>query len=121
MINDNMLSGVAALLVGSSYTIPAYLAFGSTTGTLAAADTITSGEFSRTALTSTAQSVAIAKFIGSRSSASANNEYINMVGLHNAATLRSSGNLQGAFLVASLLHTTAFDVGVEFWIEATRV
>ena len=115
MINNNLLQGVAALLAGSSYTIPSHLAFGSTTGTLTAADIITSGEFDRNALDSKTTTGATARLSGGRISTEANNEQVAMVGLHNSATLSSSNNLQAAFLVSSLIHTTSFDIDVEFW------
>lgn len=120
MINDNILNGVAQLLSGGSYTIPSYLAFGSTTGTLTAQDIVTSGEFDRNALDSDSASANVVKYIGKRLSTEANNEYVNVIGLHNASTLASSGNLQANFLVPSLLHTTSFDINVEFWFSIER-
>lgn len=121
MIN-NLLLYIAAdkLIGGTTYNIPAYMAFGSTTGTLTAADTVTSGEFDRNALTSTSRTDNIAKYSCTRTSTEANNEYINVVGLHNSSGLASSGNLVANMLVASLLHTTAFDVDIEFWISVSR-
>ena len=79
MINDNYLNGIAQLMTGESYTITSFLAFGSTTGVLTSADTETSGEFDRNALDSSASSGVVAKFIGSRNSVEAGNEFINVV------------------------------------------
>lgn len=120
MINDNYLEGLAKLMTGEAYTIPSHLAFGSTTGTLSATDLITSGEFDRNALSNLERSDNVARFIGSRSSAEANNEVIRVVGFHNSASLASSGNLQANFLVSSLIHTTDFDVEVELWVRHIR-
>jgi len=120
MINDNYIEGLAKLMTGEAYVIPSYMAFGSTTGTLTAVDLVTSGEFDRNALDSVERIGSTAKFIGSRSSVEANNEVINVVGLHNVVTLASSGNLQANFLVASLVHTSDFDVEVEFWVQHNR-
>lgn len=120
MINDNFLAGAAKLMVGESYTIPSYMAFGSSTGTLTSADTKTSGEFDRNALDSKSSTNATSKFVGSRSSVEALNETVQLIGLHNAATLYSSGNLQVNTLIASLIHTTSFDISAEFWVTFSR-
>lgn len=120
MINDNYLNGMAKLAVGEAYTIPSHLAFGSTTGTITSADLVTSGEFDRNALDSDSQSTNVAKYIGSRSSATAGNEYINVISFVNSSTLRGSGDIQSNFLISSLLHTTSFDVEVEWWVSFNR-
>ena len=120
MINDNFLNGMASLAGGQSYTLPSHLAFGSTTGTLTSADLITSGEFDRNAVSTPVVATNVVKFIGSRSSVEGDNNYINVIGFHNSGTAYSSGNLQTNFLVPSLLHTTSFDIEVEFWISFNR-
>jgi len=121
MINNNYLNGLAKLMTGVSYNIPSYLAFGSTTGTLTATDLVTSGEFDRNALDSTEQIDYVAKFIGRRLSTEAGDERINVIGLHNSGVPGSSGNLQANMLVSSLLHTSDFDVEVEFWVKHERI
>lgn len=121
MINDNLLNGVASLLGGDAYTIISHTAFGSTTGTIAGEDTITSGEFDRNALDAATTVVDNqVRYFGRRSSVEAGNEFINIIGWHNSATLASSGNLQANFLVPSLLHTTDFDVECELWVNVER-
>lgn len=120
MINDNFLLGMAKLAGGQSYTIPSHLAFGSTTGTLTSADLVTSGEFDRNALSTPDVATNVVKYIGSRSSVEGDNTYINVIGLHNTSTPYSSGDLQANFLVPSLLHTTSFDIEVEFWVSFNR-
>jgi len=120
MINDNYLEGLAQLMTGESYTITSHLAFGSTTGTLTSADIITSGEFDRNALSSSASSGAVAKFIGSRDSTEAGDEYINIVSFVNSASAGGSGDIQTNMLISSLLHTTDFTVEVEMWVTHAR-
>jgi UDP-glucose 4-epimerase len=120
MINNNLLYGVAALLAGSSYTIPSHMAFGSTTGTLTADDIITSGEFDRNALSSKTYTLNKVTYEAVIIASEASNKYVNVIGLHNDGTLGSSGNLQANFLVSSLLHTTAFDLSAELWITFER-
>lgn len=121
MLNDNFLNGMASLAAGESYTIISHLAFGSTTGTVTATDTITSGEFDRNAIDSTDAVGNVVKYIGSRSSAEANGStYINVVGWHNSATLASSGNVQANFILPSLLQTTSFDLELELWVGFER-
>ncbi|HEY9702640.1 MAG TPA: hypothetical protein V6C58_09350 [Allocoleopsis sp.] len=113
MINDNFLNGLATLVTGGSYSIPSYLAFGSTTGTLTANDIITSGEFDRNILTSDSNSANTATFVGARTGAEANNEYVNIIGLVNTSTLFGSNDIQANFLLPSVLHSTSFDLNIE--------
>ena len=121
MINDEYLNGLAKLMIGESFTIPSYVAFGSTSYTLSGQDNSIQGEFDRIILSSTNRSNNLAKFICSRSSSDAGNETINVVELVNSASLGSSGNLQVAFLISSLVHTTDFDLEVEFWVNHERI
>ena len=120
MINNRFLNGVASLSVGASFTIPSYLAFGSTTGVLTADDAVTSGEFDRNVLDTLTSVDNVAKFIGTRSSAEASDEIFRVAGLHNSSTLASSDNLQANFLVGSLVHTTDFAIQTEFWFKFIR-
>ncbi len=117
MINTKLLNGVASLLGGSTFSIPSYLAFGSTTGTLTSGDVITSGEFDRNILDSKIVTDNTVKFYGSRISTEANNEYINIISMTNSATLNGSNDIMSNFLLPSLLHTTSFDINVEVWLE----
>jgi hypothetical protein len=120
MINDNYLNGMAKLAAGQSYVIPSYLAIGSTTGTITASDTQTSGEFDRNVLDTPVVSTNVVKYIGSRTSAEASNEYVNVVSFVNVSTLRGTGDIQANFLIPSLLHTTAFDIEFELWVSFNR-
>jgi hypothetical protein len=114
MINDSLLSGIATLLAGSSFTIPSYLAFGSTTGTLTATDVVTSGEFDRNALDTVSKSSNSVTFTGARLGGEATSETINVISLVNTSTLAGSNDVMSNFLVSSLIHTTSFDITVQF-------
>jgi hypothetical protein len=121
MINDNLLNGVATTIgVGSGYSIPSHLAFGSTTGTLTAADVITSGEFDRNALSGVVVNNNSITFTGARLSTEANNEYVNVISMTNSGTLRGSNDIQVSFLVPSLLHSTSFDINVDIYLTVNR-
>lgn len=120
MINDNLLNGLATYLSGGSLTIPSHLAFGSTYIVVTAGDVVTSGEFDRNALDSDSVASNTVKFYGTRSSAEAGNEIITNIALVNSGTLRGSNDIQANTLIGSLVHTTNFDVGVEFWITFNR-
>ena len=117
MINDNYLEGLAKLVVGESVTIPSHMAFGSSNDDLTASDTTLAGEFDRISLETGETNGTIAKIIGVRSSVDADDETVFDIGLFNAA---SNGNLWSATLISSLLHTTDFDLEVQFWIEHQR-
>jgi hypothetical protein len=120
MINDNFLNGMAGLLIGESVTIPSYLAFGSTTGTLTAQDTITSGEFDRNIYTTTERIGNVSKYSFLRTGgevATSSGQYINVIGLMNSS---AGGSLWANTLVSSLLHTTAFDLDIELWFTISR-
>lgn len=120
MINDNLLNGIAKLLGAEAYTLPSHLAFGSTYGVLGAADTVTSGEFDRNALDSDVVTLNLIKYVGRRIAGDANNEYVNLITLVNSSSLYGTGDIQAAFLVPSLIHTTSFDIDAEFWIRIQR-
>ena len=115
MINNNMLNGIALMLGGGAYTIPSYLAFGSSDMILSADNTITSGEFDRNLLESVTVTDNVVKYVGTRSSVEANDETFVNVSLVNSSTLTGTGDIQSNFLIASLTHTTDFDITTEFW------
>ena len=120
MINDNLLNGIASLLAGSTYILPSYLAFGSTTTTLTTTDVYTPGEFDRNILDSRGLSTNIVRYLGTRLATEANNELICDIALVNSATLRGSYDIQSNFLVSSLTHSTSFDISVEYWFTINR-
>jgi len=119
MINDNYLSGLAKLMVGASYSIPSHGAVGSTTGTLTATDIVTSGEFDRDTL-SFDRSLNTSKFGFVRSASEAGNEVINVASFTNSATPFGTSDIQVNMLIASLTHTTDFDVEIEAWVTHSR-
>lgn len=117
MINDDGLNITAALLGGSSAPIPAYTAFGSTEITPQTTDTSIPGEFDRIAFDSIGIVNNQVTYSAIRTGATASNEYINSVGFLTSST---GGLLFSEATVASLLHTTNFDVEVINTVEVNR-
>lgn len=120
MINDNILNGIASLLAGSTFTLPSYLAFGSTTGTLTATDVITSGEFDRNVLTNDFSTTNTVTYIGNRLGVEAASETINIISLVNSSTLAGSNDIISNFLLPAVIHTTSFDINIEITYTITR-
>lgn len=116
MINNNFLYGLCDLAIGNTVSIPSYLAMGSGSGILSSGDTVTSGEFSRGALTSKTRSGNLMKFIHLRPSTSAVSTPINVIGLMNSST---GGDLWANMLTSSILQTTSFDIDFEIWVQVT--
>jgi len=119
MINNNFLEGLAKMLNGESYTVPNYMAFGSTLITPTSADTSVAGEFDRNATTSSRSTYTV-KFVGSRTAAEANNETLYNTALVNSSVLYSSGNVQANTVIASIIHSSTFDIDVEYWFTINR-
>lgn len=117
-LNNNYLQGIAKLIIGEAVSIPSHMAFGSTTGTITAADTETSGEFDRVTLDTPERDVAIAKLIATRPGATAANEVMQNIGVWNGAS--SSDELWANFLISSFTHTTDFDLEVQHWVSITQ-
>lgn len=121
MINDRLLNGIATYLgLGTGFSIPSHLAFGSIPGTLTSADVVTSGEFDRNSIDSASVTLNQVKFSGARVSTEAGNEYVNVISLTNGSTLGGSSDIMVNFLVPSLLHTTSFDINVDVWLTINR-
>lgn len=119
MINDNLLIGIAQKLNNEAFTLPSYLAFGSTLITPSNTDTSVAGEFDRNAVTSSRSTNTI-KYSGSRLATEASNEVIYNTALVNSGTLRSSGNIMANTVIASLVHSTNFDIDIEYWFTINR-
>jgi len=120
MINDNFINQMAAVINGESITVPTYLAFGSTTGTLTSQDTVTSGEFDRNLYTTRERTNNTTKLSFLRSGTevtTSSGQTINVIGLMTGST---AGSLWSNVLVSSLLHTTAFDLDIELWYTVNR-
>lgn len=119
MINNNFLEGIAKLLNNESYTLPIAIAFGSTSIVTGASDTIVSGEFSREESTSTRNTNTI-KFVATRVAGDATGETLYNTALVNSSTLYSSDNIQANVCIPSILHTSDFDIDIEYWITINR-
>lgn len=119
MINDALLIGIAKKLNNESFTLPSYLAFGSTSITPSATDTSVAGEFDRNPVTST-RSTNIIKYIGTRLATEASNQIIYNTALVNSSTLLAGSTIMANTVIASLTHTTDFDIDVEYWFTISR-
>ena len=120
MINDNYLNAAATLLSGVMTSVPSALAFGSTVVTLTTTDVYVPGEFDRNVLDSLNSTNNTVRYIGTRNSPEAHNEMIQQIALVASSTLMSSNNIYSNFLVSSLVHTTSFDISVEYWFTVNR-
>lgn len=118
MINNNFLYGLADLAIGTTTTIPGYLALGSTTGTLTANDIVCSGEFERNALSSKSRSGSVIKYSTTRVGTGVNSTPVNVVAL---MTSSSGGNLWGNMLLPSFIQTSTFNTDIDLWINLNGV
>jgi hypothetical protein len=118
MINNNMLYGIGDLVLGNVVTIPSYMTLGSTTGNISSGDTITSGEFKRTALTSKTRSGNLIKFETLFTGTLTTAAPINVVGLMNSS---AGGDLWANMLMASIMQSTSYDIDIELWVQFTGV
>ena len=119
MINDQFLVGIAKLLNAESFTLPSYMAFGSTNIVVSATDTSIAGEFDRNPVTST-RSTNLIKFTGSRLATEANNQIIYNTALVNSSTMYAGSTIMANTVIASFIHTTDFDIDVEYWFTIER-
>lgn len=120
MITNNFLNEIAKALNNESYTIPGYLAFGSSVIVPNAASTDLSGEFGSRYPLSNSRASNIVTFDGIRvgaNVASSSGEYLNSVGSLSSS---SGGVLFTENLLSSILHTTAFDVAVVIEVTVSR-
>jgi len=116
MITENGLNEIAK----GFRNIPTHLVVGSTDIDILPTDVVLSGEFERSVLSSNAVEGGTVKFYGSRLGVVANNDLINGLGLVLSSSLGSSDLLVGN-LTSSFLHTTSFDISVEFWLTFHRL
>jgi hypothetical protein len=118
MLTNNFLYAVAGWMNGETTTIPTHVAWSSTVITPSATDTSIAHEYDRSSVTNS-RVLNKATFSATRSSvvASSTGDYINMAGLFNAAT---TGTLFAEALVPSLLHTTTYDLELDWNITVTR-
>lgn len=119
MITDTFLNNMAAVLNGSSFSIPTHNAFSSTSITQSpTASTLTGESLTRVTLTPDTV-VNRTNFTGLRSGAvaSSSGNIVNAIGLFTAS---SSGTLLATALVPSVLHTSSFDLSVDWGISVNR-
>jgi len=118
MINDNMINGLAGALNGESLTIPASMLFSSDVVAVSGTATSIPGVLDYDDVTNS-RTANVTKFTGVRSgtAASSGGDYINTLGL---LTSSSGGDLMAMAAVSSLLHTTDFDLEVDWEITIAR-
>ena len=118
-LTDTFLNAIAGVINGESFTAPTHIGYGSTAITIDGTDTSLPGEFgtrdsasgSRTLNETILSAVKTGATVGSAG------ERLNSMGLFNAS---STGDLHSEALVSSLLHTSAFDVEVDWQINTNR-
>lgn len=120
MINDNFLTEMSKALASESYDVPAYAAWGSTVLTVSATSTSLSGEYgARSALSDSRDGIEVA-FSGLRTGASVSSssgDVLNGISLNSAS---SGGTHLSEVLLSSIIHTTGFDITVDWRITTIR-
>lgn len=120
MITNTFLQRVAGLINGESVAVPSYGAFSSSVLTADATRTSLPDELDATRLTITGTrsgATTTFSFLRSGTAASSSGDYINTMALIDSAT---GGYVLSDLLVPSLLHTTSFDVEVDWKIQVLR-
>lgn len=117
MITNNFLNELAKAVNGESYVSPGVVAFSSTTKTLSPSDTSLGGELDYDA-TSGSRVTNEVTFNALRSGTivSAGGDRINSLGLLDTST----GTLLAEALVPSVLHTSTYDLDVNWKIIIER-
>lgn len=100
--------------------IPTHLVVGSSDVEIVATDNFMTGEFERIELDSYDVVDNTVKFYGKRLGVIASDDVITNFGLVRSGTLGTS-DLESANLISSLIHSTDFDIEVEFWYTFNRV
>lgn len=99
--------------------VPGYLVVGSGGGVVSNTSVVLSGEFDRIALDSLDVMDNTVRFYGSRSGVVANDDLVTNLGLTVSGVLGTS-DLEAGNLLGSLIHSSDFDIGVEFWFTFNR-
>lgn len=115
MITDKMLNEVAKV----TESIPSYMVLGSSDVEVTSGTLVLPGEFERNELDSSVVDEATVKFYGSRSGAVASDDLVSGIGVTIGGSLGSEDLLSGR-IISSLLHTSDFDLGFEFWFTFER-
>lgn len=117
MIVDTFLNRIAGWMNGESANIPSYVAWSSSVITPAGTDTSVPSEYDEsTASGSRILSVTTFNSLRSAVLASSSGDYINSIYLLGS----SSGTLLAEALVPSVLHTTTFDLEVDWALTVSR-
>jgi hypothetical protein len=119
MINDNFLTMMSKLLNGESVSLPTSLAYGSSVMTVAVDSSSLTGEYASRDSVSNSRSGFTVSFEGVRSGtiASSGGDVLQTFGLYDDST---GGNLLTAVLASSVLHTSSFDLNVEWQFTIGR-
>lgn len=120
MITNNFLYETAKALAGDSFVLPSYLAFGSTVITPNAASSTVTGEIGSRYAVTDARANAIVTWSGIRvgaNVASSSGDTLNAVYVTSAST---GGTLFSENTLSSIIHTTAFDIAVDYTVTVAR-
>jgi len=122
MINNKYLNDVAGRMCGIiSIQIPSYFVISSseTLSSLNADSSDMPGEYDRNSLSTPVVTGNIAKYNGARYTIEAGNDnWINGLGLFPSS---SGADMQTYLLVPSILHTSTYDLLIEYYITFERV
>ena len=120
-VMNNMLTETAKAIAGESYSVMSHLAFSTDTSfAIAVSDSAISGESGDRIALSDSRSVATVTFNGTRTGAlvaSSDGETLTGAGTLSAS---SGGTLFSEILLPSLLHTTSFDIEVDWAFTVQR-
>lgn len=118
MINNYTLEQLSKAFNGESFTVPSYIAFSSTTKTLSPSDTSLGGELDRSVLSNTRVDNVVT-FTGIRSGANVtgSGDIIKSMGLFASST---AGTVMPQALVPNVLHSSTFDLEVEWNVRVER-
>lgn len=117
MIVDTFLNRIAGWLNGETANIPSYVAWSSSVITPAGTDTSVPSEYDESAATGS-RVLTVTTFNSLRTGAIASSagDYINSIYLLDSST----GTLLAEALVPSVLHTTTFDLEVDWQLTVSR-
>jgi len=120
MINNNLLTEVAKAFSGEGYVTPSFMAFGSTVIVPNAGTSSLTGEFGSRSALSVSRNNNVVLLSGIRSGAvvaSSTGDVLNSLSMNSAS---SGGVHLSENTLSSIIHTTSFDVAVEFELRFNR-
>lgn len=120
MINDNFLTALAKLMNSESASMPSYLAYGSSTMVVETDSSSLVDEYNNRDAVSGSRSGTVVTFNGLRSGSVVGSagDTLYTVGLYDSV---SGGNLMSAVLTSSILHTSSFDIDIDWQFTIKRV